>query len=248
MITGIDHLVVAVPDLDAATRAYAGQGFAVTPGGRHPASTHNALVVFADGTYLELLAFLEPSPAHRWWGRLQAGGGIIDFCLATDDLDADTATLREAGVVMDARKPGARVRPDGVRLAWITSVPDRAFPGPVPFLIEDVTPRAERVRGTTAHPNGVTGVASLTVAVDDLTGARGWYAALLRAPGEAVRRDDLAAAGVAFAAGRQRIELLAPDGPGRGPSPFAAALRAGRAPAPRLDTAALLGARFSVAP
>src|SRR5262249_58019959 len=57
MLTGIDHLVVAVPDLDAAIESYQSVGFHVVRGGRHQVGTHNALVPFADGVYLELIAF-----------------------------------------------------------------------------------------------------------------------------------------------------------------------------------------------
>ena len=49
MLLGIDHLVIAVPDLATAQRQYEALGFTVVPGGRHPVGTHNALVAFADG-------------------------------------------------------------------------------------------------------------------------------------------------------------------------------------------------------
>ena len=38
MLQGIDHLVIAVRDLDAATKDYRDLGFTVVPGGRHRAS------------------------------------------------------------------------------------------------------------------------------------------------------------------------------------------------------------------
>ncbi|MEK7364696.1 MAG: VOC family protein, partial [candidate division NC10 bacterium] len=111
MLLGIDHLVVAVPDLDTAIRGYTELGFTVVPGGRHPVGTHNALISFADGSYLELIAFYEPSPDHRWWAPLQKGGGLVDFCMQTDDLRGDTAVFRQAGVAIDDPKPLSRVRP-----------------------------------------------------------------------------------------------------------------------------------------
>ena len=74
MISGIDHLVIAVPELDKAVTAYGELGFTVVPGGRHPIGTHNALVAFEDGAYLELVAFHRDSPEHPWWAALQDGG------------------------------------------------------------------------------------------------------------------------------------------------------------------------------
>src|SRR5215472_18245097 len=58
----LDHVVVVVSSLAEATRSFAAAGFTVTPGGRHDAiPTENALVAFADGSYLELLAARDTS-------------------------------------------------------------------------------------------------------------------------------------------------------------------------------------------
>ena len=70
MLKGIDHLVIVVPELEAAVATYRGLGFTVVPGGRHPIGTHNALIAFTDGSYLELIAFFEPNAQHRWHQRL----------------------------------------------------------------------------------------------------------------------------------------------------------------------------------
>ena len=46
----LDHIVIAVNDLDTAITDYRALGFQVLVGGQHPGRTsHNALVVFADG-------------------------------------------------------------------------------------------------------------------------------------------------------------------------------------------------------
>ncbi|PYM22075.1 MAG: VOC family protein, partial [Candidatus Rokuibacteriota bacterium] len=43
MLHAIDHLVIAVPDLAAATKTYRDLGFTVVAGGRHPGvGTDNA--------------------------------------------------------------------------------------------------------------------------------------------------------------------------------------------------------------
>src|SRR5262249_28482211 len=81
VLTGIDHMVVVVPDLDIAIKNYRDLGFTVVPGGRHPIGTHNALIGFADGAYLELIAFFEPDTMHRWRSALTRGGGLVDYCM-----------------------------------------------------------------------------------------------------------------------------------------------------------------------
>lgn len=59
MLRGLDHLVVAVNDLDAAGKAYADLGFTVTPVNRHDWGTANRLVQL-DGFFIEILTVAEP--------------------------------------------------------------------------------------------------------------------------------------------------------------------------------------------
>jgi catechol 2,3-dioxygenase-like lactoylglutathione lyase family enzyme len=100
MITSIDHVVILVEDLDEGVRQYRDLGFTVTPGGKHPRFTHNALVSFDDGSYLELIAFWETAdPAqdaemHRWQNHLAHRGGLIDYAIALAPLEDDLAAIQ----------------------------------------------------------------------------------------------------------------------------------------------------------
>lgn len=253
ILNGIDHLVIVVPELEAAIASYRGLGFTVVPGGRHPIGTHNALIAFGDGAYLELIAFFEPNAQHRWYQRLEQGGGLIDFCLQTDDLAGDVGAFREAGVAIADPRPLSRVRPDGYELRWVLSIPE-AHAGVAPFLIEDETPRHERVPRATAHANGATGIRVVAVAVSDVPPVRRWYE---RAPGAKVapvERDDLAASGVRVTIGPHALDFVTPRSPdsplagwlaARGPSPYAADLTTSRNTGP-LPLERTLGARLSL--
>ena len=252
MLTGIDHIVIAVPDLAAASKSYADLGFTVVPGGRHPVGTHNALIAFTDGSYIELIAFYEPNPQHKWWQPLKGGGGLVDFCMQTDDLLADTAAFRRAGVPIDDPSPLSRVRPDGYELKWVLSIPRVGFRAVAPFLIQDHTPREERVPGDHRHANGVIGIGTLTVAVDDVPRVRGWYAQVLGRSGDDAARDDLEASGARFTIGPHALEFVQPHRASspltgwlktRGSSPYAATLRTTGA-SRSLDPATTFGARL----
>ncbi|TVY52110.1 hypothetical protein LSUE1_G010379, partial [Lachnellula suecica] len=61
-----------------------------TPGGRHADNaTENKLICFADGSYIELIAFLSsPPPSNHWWGLKPYG--IIDFAFTTTNASAFT--------------------------------------------------------------------------------------------------------------------------------------------------------------
>lgn len=179
MILALDHVVILVRDLAVAVADYEALGFRVTPGGTHADGlTHNALVSFADGAYLELLAFTGEAPGHRWWRHVADGEGLIDFALLPGQIEADVAAARARGLALTGPRPGGRDRPDGVRLEWQTAFGDSPD---LPFLCGDVTARELRVPQGEAwrHSNGVTGVFRVTVAVRDLEASAARYSALL---------------------------------------------------------------------
>ena len=171
MLRQLDHVVMVVRDLDSATDDYRRRGFTVTPGGEHADGlTHNALIPFADGSYLELVAFHEPrrEVTHRWW-KIAADGG---------------------GLVANPPAQGGRTRPDGTELKWRTAV----LVPPLPFLIEDLTPRDLRVPGgaQTQHANGATGIALVAIGAHDVAEAEWGYAKLRErgAPAIELRPDE----------------------------------------------------------
>ena len=255
MLTAIDHLVIAVPDLEAAVADYRRLGFTVVPGGRHPGvGTYNALIAFADTSYIELIGFYEARDDHRWWAPLQRGGGLVDFCLQTDDLAGDAQALRRAGVDIGDPEPRDRTRPDGVEVRWEFALARGPHRGVAPFVIADVTGRDVRVPAERTHANGATGIGRVTIAVRDVVAVRGWYSTVLGTPGEDVRRPDLGAAGVRFAVGPHTFDFVAPAqerGPladwlaRRGPSPCAATLTTGGKKTGALDPAHTHGARLA---
>jgi glyoxalase-like protein len=177
MLRQLDHVVLVVRGLHAAIDDHRRRGFTVTPGGEHADGlTQNALVPFADGSYLEIVAFRDigRSLTHRWWNIAADGGGLADFALLSDDLAADSAAL--ADLLKSPPQQGGRVRPDGVELKWRSAV----LKPPLPFVIEDLTARELRVPGgaATEHANGATGIASVVVGAADIGDAEWRYAAL----------------------------------------------------------------------
>jgi catechol 2,3-dioxygenase-like lactoylglutathione lyase family enzyme len=179
----LDHLVIAVRDRERAIQDYRALGFTVAIGGKHPGRTsHNALVVFEDGAYLELIAWDPPNPSERWSNLLEKHGeGFIDFALLPHDTAAVIAEAKARGVALEGPLDGGRVRPDGKELRWQTA---RQSTFDLPFLCGDVTPREWRVPegGVREHANDVTGISSVVVAVADLERSVGRYRALLGEP------------------------------------------------------------------
>jgi hypothetical protein len=177
----LDHVVIGFHDLQRGIDEYRSKGFTVTPGGRHPAprTSSNALVVFEDGSYLELIAWSPPNPAERWSALLQQfGEGYLDFALLPEDVPRAIGEAKARGLQLNGPIDGARVRPDGREVKWQTA---RQTTFDLPFLCSDITPREWRVPVGAArlHPNGARGIERVTVAVQDARVSGGRYAALL---------------------------------------------------------------------
>lgn len=254
MLKGIDHLVIVVGDLDQAVKDYTQLGFTVVPGGQHPVGSHNALISFADGSYLEIIAFYRVAVDHRWWAPLEKGERLVDYCLQTDNLRGDTEKLRIAGVAINDPVPWSRRRPDGFELKWLLSLASGSHRGVAPFLIEDVTPRAERIPQQFQHENGAAGIGSLSVAVGELSTVELWYQAVLGIAGMPFDDDMVGAKGVRFAIGPHRLEFVMPTDPSSplvnwmrkyGPSPYCATLLRPGAGQETLDLGRTHGANLS---
>ena len=161
MFRGIDHLVIACADPNAAAAQLEAElGLVATGGGRHEGrGSHNRLVFLADGSYLELIGVSDAdlasaSPVGAATVRsLEHGGGLATFALAVDDIEEWIDALGPA-------VHGSRRRDDGELVEWWTVVPDEPLSPTVPFLIEHLYagaewgPRALADRATFVHPVG----------------------------------------------------------------------------------------------
>jgi hypothetical protein len=150
LLSSIDHLVYATPDLQAGVqRVEKLLGVRAAAGGQHPGrGTRNALVSLGPGRYLEIIGPdpEQPKPA------LPRPFGIDDLKvprLATwaakgSDLERLASEARRGGVKIGEVIPGSRRRADGVLLAWRYTDPRVVVAdGVVPFFID---------WGTTPHP------------------------------------------------------------------------------------------------
>jgi hypothetical protein len=180
VLTGIDHLVIAVADPDAAVEAIAGRlGLAPGGGGRHPSlGTFNRLLWLGD-SYLELIGIADRALAEQsWLGAptvlaLAAGGGLATWAVASDDLESDVADLRGRGSELSSPISGERTTPEGAFVRWRLSTSPSLGPASPPFLIEhdptaaEWTPADRTARGAT--PIRLEG---LEITVDDVAAAQ----------------------------------------------------------------------------
>jgi methylmalonyl-CoA/ethylmalonyl-CoA epimerase len=109
MITALDHIAIAVPDLEAAIKRFM-EDFGLHLDGTEdviPAKTTTAFFNLPP-THIELIHPLNgEGPVAKYLEK--RGGGIHHLCFRSDDLDADVARLRDKGYqfLSDAPTPGA---------------------------------------------------------------------------------------------------------------------------------------------
>jgi hypothetical protein len=132
----LDHVLIAVDDLDAAAKQIEERhGLTSVDGGRHQGlGTANRIVPLGQ-TYLELVAVVdETEAAASGFGSWVAAGDrprLLGWCVRTDGLDAVASRL---GLTI---ADGARARPDGTKLTWRMAGLERSADEPsLPFFIE----------------------------------------------------------------------------------------------------------------
>src|SRR5262245_12025692 len=163
-ISGIDHVVVLVRDLDRAADAYARMGFKLTPRGYHTLGSQNHCIMFGSD-YIELLAVPKPHPAMQYFTDFLAGGeGLGAIAFATPDATAAHAELAAAGVQADAPLDFSRpVENLGNASFRIVQLPPALTPGGRTFLCQHFTRELVWRSGFSRHALGVTGIAGIAV-------------------------------------------------------------------------------------
>lgn len=142
MPRGLDHIVHAVRDLDAAADLYRRLGFTVGARNRHSWGTHNHIIQFP-GVFIELLTLAEPDKlGHDGFSILfgayngdfiQRGDGLSILIVESKDAQADEDAFRAGGILaaQTMRFDREGKRPDGsmVKVGFsLTFAEDKAAP------------------------------------------------------------------------------------------------------------------------
>jgi hypothetical protein len=179
---GLDHIVHAVRDLDAAGEFYSSAGFTVGARNRHAWGTHNRLVQLQN-CYIELLEIAEPAkiPPHRA-DSFSFGAFNRDFLAARDGLSM--LILNSTNAAEDARSFKASKisefdmfdfaregkSPDGtvVKLAFsLAFARDPASPALAFAVCQHHHPENFWYPAFQTHANGATGVPGVVMVADN---------------------------------------------------------------------------------
>jgi hypothetical protein len=177
----VDHATIAGSSLKHLRDMLDSVGLRAEYGGQHSSGlTEMALISFPDGSYLELMAWVDasaPHPGQSWAKFLDRQGGACAWAVSVPDVGQETKRLNAAGIHTSEPVESGRMLIDGFRLKWETAGVGPGDRGSLfPFLIHDLTPRDRR-----AFPNGkpttdeYTGVARVVIAVKNLASAISQY-------------------------------------------------------------------------
>jgi catechol 2,3-dioxygenase-like lactoylglutathione lyase family enzyme len=217
---GIDHLVLAVRDLEAARRTYMRLGFTLTPRAEHPFGTGNSLVQL-QGNFLELLTVVDPAkitPAVD--GRFSFGAfnqsflrrreGFSMLVFESGDAEADRADFARAGLrgYRPFRFERKAKLPDGgeaivaFSLAFVTDprIPEAAF-----FVCQQHAPEYFWKPEYQRHANGAVAVVETVMVADDPSSLADFFTGLQGREAVTVRDGALD-----VATDRGRITVLPP--------------------------------------
>lgn len=142
ILSQVDHLVYATPDLDRTVADLERRlGVRATPGGQHPGrGTRNALIALGANSYLEIIGPDPEQPStnlQSWWFSDLKEPRLVTWAAKGTELERLRDSAVSHGLAMTEVSAGSRKRPDGVLLSWRTVSPlGPAAGGIVPFFID----------------------------------------------------------------------------------------------------------------
>lgn len=219
MSRGLDHIVHAVRDLDAAADFYRQIGFTVGARNRHPWGTHNCIVQ-CPGFFVEILTLAEPEKLgddgfSKLFGRfngdfLKEQEGFSLLILESRDAAADEAAFREQGIAasdaMRFEREGKR--PDGsvVKLAFsLVFARDVLAPAAGFAVCQHHFPENFWNPAFQKHDNGANGIAGAVFVADNPTDHHIFMSAFA---GE--RELQSTSSGIGIATPRGEIQIMDP--------------------------------------
>ncbi|MDP6875126.1 MAG: VOC family protein [Alphaproteobacteria bacterium] len=194
----LEHVVIRVDDLDAAMKDFAALGFHVVYGGVHSSGvTHNALIHFQNGTFIELVAYRKPMlltvlkklglldlllkntdnhVKYRFAAAVGFPEGFMDAALLSKDIDQDTRLANDRGLKTTKPMPFQRKKPNGDSVRWNIMCP---FADALPFVRDPYVPEQPTSQDDMRHGNGALGISHVVYGVGDLEAATADYEGLL---------------------------------------------------------------------
>ncbi|WP_320199637.1 VOC family protein [Agrobacterium sp. rho-13.3] len=162
---GVDHLIVLVPDLEAARAAFVSAGFSATPLARHSeaSGTANTCIMLPD-TYIEIMGIVAETPASEGWqSLLDLGQGLRGIALRSTVIEETVAALSEKGFELEPFRRFSRTIPQGELRFSALRLPPGLTPGIQCIYCQHYTPELVWSADTLHHANGAKRIVAVTL-------------------------------------------------------------------------------------
>jgi catechol 2,3-dioxygenase-like lactoylglutathione lyase family enzyme len=211
-IAGIDHVIIAVRDLERGRAAWTRLGFTLSPRGRHIGrGTGNYCIMFPSD-YLELMGIVDAADSvERLAAFLERREGLMAAAFApAGTAEEARAALLHRGLHPSEPRPLARRTELPTETLMprfsLIALPPEETPGLDSFLCSHLTPELMRRPEWLVHPNGAQRLNAIHVLVDSTAPLLAAYDRLVGIV-QVTTTDAVAAVHV----GRQRIVFATPD-------------------------------------
>ncbi|MBK5104013.1 MAG: VOC family protein [Burkholderiales bacterium] len=172
-IKGIDHVVIAACDLDAAQDTFRRMGFTLTPRGHHTLGSENHCVMFGQD-YFELLMVPQRLPGREYYYDFaRMGDGLAAVALKTDNARGAFGELTAAALApsdpVDFSRPVQLSGETKTASFRITQLGLEQTPGGQVFLCQHFTRDVVWRPEYQTHANTATGLAALAIVSADVS-------------------------------------------------------------------------------
>ncbi|HET6222526.1 MAG TPA: VOC family protein [Dongiaceae bacterium] len=195
-ITGIDHSLVGVRDLEAARAAWQRLGFTLTPRGRHIGWGTANYCIMLDRGYVELLGIVDAAQFTNNLDKFLAEReGLLGLAFGSRDATATRRGLAAIGLHPDGPKDLQRALelPGGNALPAFSLVflPPEETPGLRAFFVQHLTPEIIRHPAWVVHANRAVSLEAVIAVVDAPAALAPAYARLFGDSAVALAADTL---------------------------------------------------------
>ena len=178
-IKGIDHVVIAVRDLDSTQDTFGRMGFTLTPRGHHTLGSQNHCVMFGQD-YFELLMVPQRLPGREYYYDFaRIGDGLAAVALKTDNARGAFGELTAAALApsepVDFSRPVQLAEGPKTASFRITQLGLEQTPGGQVFLCQHFTRDVVWRPEYQAHANTATGLAALAIVSAEVSAAAAAY-------------------------------------------------------------------------
>lgn len=178
-IKGIDHVVIAVRDLDSTQDTFRRMGFTLTPRGHHTLGSENHCVMFGQD-YFELLMVPQRLPGREYYYDFaRIGDGLAALALKTDNARGAFGELTAAALApsepVDFSRPVQLAEETKAASFRITQLGLEHTPGGQVFLCQHFTREVVWRPEYQTHANTATGLAALAILSADVRATAAAY-------------------------------------------------------------------------